>query len=97
MIFLARDGHLAFSGSPAEARSYFGVRDLADVYERLAGEHTPQIWAERFAQSVGTSEARPGCGIPPIPAHRSPSSTRARSGSGGYSRGAMSMSCSATG
>ena len=41
VIFLARDGHLAFSGSPTDARSYFGVRDLAEVYERLAGK-TPR-------------------------------------------------------
>ena len=55
MIFLARDGHLAFTGSPAEARRYFGVRDLAEVYERLAARDTPQIWAQRFAQSRGTA------------------------------------------
>ncbi|AFM16583.1 ABC-type multidrug transport system, ATPase component [Mycolicibacterium chubuense NBB4] len=57
VIFLARDGHLAFSGSPAEARCYFGVRDLTEIYERLAGEHTPQHWAQRFAQSRDTSVA----------------------------------------
>src|SRR6516165_11577707 len=34
VIFLARDGHLTFSGSPAEARTYFGVRDLDEIYER---------------------------------------------------------------
>lgn len=71
VIFLARDGHLAFSGSPAEARSYFGVRDLAEIYERLAEQDTPGIWAERFAQGVGTTEAG-GDDIPPIPTHRSP-------------------------
>ena len=43
VVFLARDGHLAFTGSPTEARRYFGVDDLAEVYDRLAGEHTPQI------------------------------------------------------
>ena len=30
VVFLARDGHLAFSGSPTEARRYFGVEDLAE-------------------------------------------------------------------
>ncbi|KUI22832.1 ABC transporter ATP-binding protein [Mycobacterium sp. GA-1285] len=60
VVFLARDGHLAFTGSPAEARRYFGVADLAKVYERLAGEHTPEIWARRFADSSPTSEARLG-------------------------------------
>jgi hypothetical protein len=59
VVFLARDGHLAFTGSPAEARRYFGVEDLADVYERLAGEDTPTIWAQRFIDSSPTSEPRP--------------------------------------
>lgn len=60
VVFLARDGHLAFTGSPAAARHYFGVENLTDVYERLAAEHTPRIWAERFAQSRAKSNARPG-------------------------------------
>ena len=38
VVFLSRDGHLAFDGSPTEARRYFGVDDLNEVYERLAGE-----------------------------------------------------------
>ncbi|MFC0449588.1 ATP-binding cassette domain-containing protein [Rhodococcus jostii] len=71
VVFLARDGHLAFTGSPAEARRYFDVEDLADVYDRLAREHTPQIWAQRFAASGGTSEARPAVAPLPIPATRS--------------------------
>ena len=69
VVFLARDGHLAFSGSPAEARRYFGVEDLAEVYERLAGEHTPAIWAERFADSRPKSEAR--VDLSPVPVNRS--------------------------
>lgn len=72
VIFLARDGHLAFSGSPAEARSYFGVRDLADVYERLATDATPEVWTKRFTQSVGTTKAQRGEDILPIPADPSP-------------------------
>jgi ABC transport system ATP-binding/permease protein len=63
VVFLARDGHLAFAGSPTEARRYFGVEDLNEVYGRLAGEDTPAIWAKRFAKchvvSVD-SEIRPG-------------------------------------
>src|SRR6201995_3516573 len=53
VVFLARDGHLAFAGSPTEARRYFEVNDLAGVYIRLAVEHTPQIWAKRFADPRG--------------------------------------------
>jgi ABC-type multidrug transport system ATPase subunit len=74
VIFLARDGHLAFNGSTAEARSYFEVRDLAEIYERLAEQDTPVRWANRFAQKVGTTEPQRGDDIPPIPAHRPPDS-----------------------
>jgi ABC transport system ATP-binding/permease protein len=51
VVFLARDGHHVFTGSPAEARHYFDVDDLDEVYDRLAGEHTPQVWAKHFADS----------------------------------------------
>ena len=67
VVFLAREGHLAFTGSPAEARRYFGVTDLAKVYERLAGEHTPAIWAQRFANSSPASEPRLGLAPPRFP------------------------------
>jgi ABC transport system ATP-binding/permease protein len=71
VVFLARDGHLAFTGTPAEARRYFGVQDLAEVYQRLADEHTPLIWAERFADSRRMPEARPGVAPQQIPPTRS--------------------------
>ncbi|BBY04638.1 hypothetical protein MSEO_51370 [Mycobacterium seoulense] len=60
VVFLARDGHLAFTGSPAAARRYFGAQDLTEVYERLACEGTPQIWAERFAGSRVYASTRHG-------------------------------------
>ena len=84
VIFLARDGHLAFSGSPAEARRYFGVQDLAEVYERLAARIPRRSGRNASMQSVGTTEAQPGDDIPPIPAHPSRPSAQARSGNGGY-------------
>ncbi len=68
VVFLARDGHLAFSGSPTEARRYFGVQDLAEVYEQLAGEQTAAIWAERFAEFRAKSKVRPGTTPSPITA-----------------------------
>ena len=67
VVFLARDGHLAFTGSPAAARRYFGVENLTEVYQRLADEHTPQLWAERFAGSRLNSSTRPGSTRPPAP------------------------------
>jgi ABC transport system ATP-binding/permease protein len=71
VVFLARDGHLAFTGSPTEARRYFEVNDLAEVYVRLAVEHTPQIWAKRFADSRGKFGDRPVPARHPLPATRS--------------------------
>src|SRR5215467_11577195 len=49
VVFLTRNGHLAFAGTPVQARRYFGVDDLVEVYHRLATEDTPRVWAERFA------------------------------------------------
>ncbi len=71
VVFLARDGYLAFSGSPTEARRYFAVPNLAEVYNRLAGEDTPQIWAERFAHSRGKDTTRHAPATPPTPTTRS--------------------------
>jgi ABC-type multidrug transport system ATPase subunit len=49
VVLLTRNGHLAFAGTPAQARGYFGVDALVEVYHRLASEDTPRGWAERFA------------------------------------------------
>jgi ABC-type multidrug transport system ATPase subunit len=49
IVFLARDGYLAFVGTPAEARRHFETGDLTVAYERLALEDTPETWAQRFA------------------------------------------------
>jgi ABC-type multidrug transport system ATPase subunit len=71
VVFLARDGHLAFAGSPVAARRYFGVENLTAVYERLASEQVPRIWAERFAESRVNRTARPASNQRPVPAARS--------------------------
>ena len=71
VVFPARDGHLAFTGSPGAARRYFGVENLTEVYERLAGEHTPAIWAKRFAESRMNSTTRPDSTQQPVPPSRS--------------------------
>jgi ABC transport system ATP-binding/permease protein len=71
VVFLARDGHLAFSGTPAAARRYFAVENLTAVYERLAGEHTPQIWAQLFAESRMKTQTQPSPTRQPLPRSRS--------------------------
>lgn len=53
VIFLARDGHLAFNGSPANARRHFGVDTLADVYDRLVGDYIPMV--EPIADRTGAT------------------------------------------
>jgi len=57
VVFLARDGHLAFFGSVAEALDYFAVERVEEIYERLAWEETPEQWAQRFADHRGNGAA----------------------------------------
>lgn len=46
---LAAGGHLAFYGTPAAARGYFGADSLEEIYERLAGLGDPAAaWSRRF-------------------------------------------------
>jgi ABC-type multidrug transport system ATPase subunit len=46
---LAAGGHLAFYGSPAAARGYFGADSTVEIYERLAGVGDPsRNWSRRF-------------------------------------------------
>jgi ABC-type multidrug transport system ATPase subunit len=63
VVFLTRNGYLAFAGPPAQARRYFGVDDLADVYRLLASAGTPRAWAHRF-------EAYRPPGEPPVQTRR---------------------------
>jgi ABC-type multidrug transport system ATPase subunit len=46
VVFLAPRGHVAFSGTPAEARRHFAVSDLARVYHLLGDDESSSIWAE---------------------------------------------------
>ncbi|MFL5928438.1 MAG: ATP-binding cassette domain-containing protein [Gaiellaceae bacterium] len=50
VVVLARDGHLAFFGPPAELCGYFAVERAEEIYERLAGDATSEEWAQRFAR-----------------------------------------------
>jgi ABC-type multidrug transport system ATPase subunit len=49
---LACGGHLAFFGTPAAAREYFGADSTVEIYERLAGVGDPaKNWSRRFFES----------------------------------------------
>jgi ABC-type multidrug transport system ATPase subunit len=49
---LAFGGHLAFFGTPAAARGYFGTNSLVEIYEQLAGVGDPaRNWSRRYFDS----------------------------------------------
>ncbi|MEV4825769.1 ATP-binding cassette domain-containing protein [Micromonospora sp. NPDC049274] len=49
VVVLTRQGRLAYVGTPAAAREFFGLRSLAEVHLRLDEESDPAGWPERFA------------------------------------------------
>lgn len=51
IVFMGNGGVLAFYGTPAEAKEFFGVKRLADIYARL-NEQSPQALKERYLQSA---------------------------------------------
>lgn len=46
VLFMGRGGNLCFSGTPGEARMFFGTDNLVDVYNMTTDE--PEMWAEQF-------------------------------------------------
>ncbi len=66
---LAAGGNLAFFGTPAAARDYFGADSLDEIYERLAGLADPAAaWSRRFfpfSRTVGGVSPAPT--VPPQP------------------------------
>lgn len=54
LVILTPGGKVAFIGPPAEARQYFGIARLGDVYGLLepgSGKKTPEQWQEEFLNS----------------------------------------------
>jgi hypothetical protein len=56
IVVMARDGHLAFFGPPAEALAYFGVEAFDEIYDRL-DEGDPAQWGERWRQAASAQVA----------------------------------------
>jgi len=50
VVILTRGGRLAFVGTPEEAKQYFAIPRLGDVYTKL-DERDPQEWQARFRAS----------------------------------------------
>ena len=51
VAILTEGGRLAFVGTPEEAKEYFGIDRLGEVYRTLA-KQTPDEWESRFAASA---------------------------------------------
>ncbi|MCZ7375780.1 ABC transporter ATP-binding protein/permease [Micromonospora sp. WMMC250] len=49
VVVLTPGGRLAFSGAPAAAREFFGLRSLVEVHLRLDEATHPAQWPDRFA------------------------------------------------
>ncbi|MCG5435701.1 ABC transporter ATP-binding protein/permease [Micromonospora foliorum] len=50
VVVLTRQGRLAFTGTPAAAREFFGLRSLVEVHLRLDEATQPGEWPDRFAE-----------------------------------------------
>lgn len=61
IAFLARDGYLAYFGTPAGACAYFDTGSIEEIYERLAAAGDPRELSERFqaGRPDGVSPAGP--------------------------------------
>src|SRR5829696_7085361 len=45
---MAREGHLAFFGTPDDALRYFGVSSFDEIYDRIAGDASPREWGDHW-------------------------------------------------
>jgi ABC-type multidrug transport system ATPase subunit len=80
VIFLARDGHLAFFGTVVDAVRYFRVERVEEIYGLIAREATPEEWGRRFRDHRGQeAPADP----PAVPASSEP---RGAQGGAGFLR-----------
>jgi ABC-type multidrug transport system ATPase subunit len=84
VVILTEGGRLAFVGTPAEARGYFGISRLGDVYQALA-TRVPAEWHDQFRASPFyrryVADRMPAESAP-APAVRSASAPPARRGAG---------------
>jgi ABC transport system ATP-binding/permease protein len=76
VVVLTEGGRLAFVGTPEEAKAYFGMTRLGDVYLKLA-ERTPGEWHDRFRSSEFfkhyVTDRLPSTAVPGRVAHRADS------------------------
>jgi ABC-type multidrug transport system ATPase subunit len=71
IAFLARDGYLAFFGTPAAACAHFATEGIEEIYELLADAGDPRAWSTRFEASRTDAPSRAGDRSPVAPSPRS--------------------------
>jgi ABC-type multidrug transport system ATPase subunit len=86
VVILTVGGRLAFVGTPDEAKEYFAIKRLGDVYRKLA-EASPQEWHDRFRASPGFGRYvadRMPSDTPAVSRERPASTRAARRGLNGF-------------
>jgi len=78
IVVLARDGHLAFFGTPDETLRYFGVTGFDEIYDRLADDLSPEEWGERFRDTPAYGAIEAGQTAPRAAADGQPSGAGGR-------------------
>jgi ABC-type multidrug transport system ATPase subunit len=60
IVFLAAGGHVVFIGTPAEAKSYFGVDDFAAIYEQVEAADAIELERRLHASAHYRKQVAPG-------------------------------------
>lgn len=63
---LVTGGRLVFTGTPAAAVEHFRTESFAEVYQRLAAEPDPRVWAERFRPEAAPAPPAGPAAVPPV-------------------------------
>jgi ABC-type multidrug transport system ATPase subunit/pSer/pThr/pTyr-binding forkhead associated (FHA) protein/ABC-type transport system involved in multi-copper enzyme maturation permease subunit len=53
VVFLTKEGYLAFYGKPGEALKYFGVEHFSEIYKEVIEKELPKMWGDKFKYSEG--------------------------------------------
>jgi ABC-type multidrug transport system ATPase subunit len=63
VVFLARNGVLAYDGPPGQACAYFGTRSVDEIYQRLADDDRPK-WNSEISTADDTTAPGPPAASP---------------------------------
>lgn len=64
IAFLGRGGHLTYYGPPTAAKQFFGCREYAEIYNRIADAQESEQWAQRHARAQSAQPMQPSTPTP---------------------------------